>query len=376
MKKLVVLVFLLVAVMLVAVACGPAASGPAASPGSSQDILAPVAKAAAAEGKVVLYAASGAQVRSAMIEAFNKAYPNIPVEVVSDRGSVLALKINTERGAGMYFPDVYQNSDSPAVNIPIPKNALVPREPQFVLPELTNPDLIKKTWYQGKFFWVDKGHTTFGMQLGPDIGMAINTDLIKPADITSWNILLDPKWKGQIIVNNPTVPGGGESFGMFTTMVMRPDFLSKLIGNQPVLLDDPRLQVDWLAHGKAAIVVAPNQDTLSEFIKVGAHVAPAPSPKEGTWMAVGLGAVSIVDKAPHPNAAMLFYEWLCSPLGLAAFEAATGYGAIAPGSGTRLSKALGGMTLVYRNEEVVIKVSETGLDKKFSEILGVTPGAE
>ncbi len=84
-------------------------------------------------------------------------------------------------------------------------------------------------------------------------------------------------------------------------------------------------------------------------------------------------ALSMVKKAPHPNAARLFIEWLFSPQGLTLYEKITGFGSAYPGSGTRLSKALEGLPLVYRTEEVVMKTAELRLVERFAKILGVTP---
>ena len=39
-------------------------------------------------------------------------------------------------------------------------------------------------------------------------GILINTDLVKPADEPkSWQDLLDPKWKGKIVMFDPTISG-------------------------------------------------------------------------------------------------------------------------------------------------------------------------
>ena len=52
---------------------------------------------------------------------------------------------------------------------------------------------------------------------------------------------------------------------------------------------------------------------------------------------------------------------------------ATGYGAAAPGSGTMTAKALEGLPLVYRTEEMILKAAEMHFDKRFADILGITP---
>ena len=94
-------------------------------------------------------------------------------------------------------------------------------------------------------------------------------------------------------------------------------------------------------------------------------------------MPVTGSSVTFPKKAPHPNAAKLFIEWILSPQGLVIFETVSGgLGVATPSSGTRLAKALEGRALVYRTEETILKVIETGLEKKLASLLGVTPGGE
>ena len=83
-------------------------------------------------------------------------------------------------------------------------------------------------------------------------------------------------------------------------------------------------------------------------------------------------SLTLSKRAPHPNAAKLFIEWLFSPQGLLKYDEITYFGAAFPGSGTRLSKALEGLSLVYRSEEGTIKAVEMGLAKRFAKIVGAS----
>ena len=69
-------------------------------------------------------------------------------------------------------------------------------------------------------------------------------------------------------------------------------------------------------------------------------------------------------------------EWLFSPNTVLLDEKVTGRGAALPGAGTMTAKALSGLPLVYRTEEVVAKASELRLVDRFAQILGVTPGKD
>ena len=83
--------------------------------------------------------------------------------------------------------------------------------------------------------------------------------------------------------------------------------------------------------------------------------------------------IIMVKKAPHPNAARLFLEWLLSPQGLAAYEKVTFFGVAFPGTGTQVSKLLQGLKLLQFDEEVELKAVKLGLYEKFATVLGIKP---
>ena len=74
---------------------------------------------------------------------------------------------------------------------------------------------------------------------------------------------------------------------------------------------DLRLQVDWLARGKAWIAISAEGTPIAEFVAAGANLS-AITPKEGTYLSVDGGTMSLMSKAPHPYAARVFINWLLS----------------------------------------------------------------
>ena len=77
-------------------------------------------------------------------------------------------------------------------------------------------------------------------------------------------------------------------------------------------------------------------------------------------------------KAPHPNTARLFLEWLFSPQGLRFWEEASGgMGAAFPGLGTKQSKALEGIAFTVETEEVTAQRIKLGLTERLSKALEI-----
>src|SRR3954470_3249531 len=83
-----------------------------ASPALAQDFGSPELIAAAnKEGKLVYYTANFAEVEQQVINAFNKRFPNIKVEMVRAPGGQLITRIKTEAAAGKLAADVVDHSD-------------------------------------------------------------------------------------------------------------------------------------------------------------------------------------------------------------------------------------------------------------------------
>ncbi len=337
-------VIFVVMAMVLPVACSPqAAPAPIATPQASSPTKAaqPTAtatkapsrvsdaewertvEAAKAEGSVVLVTAAGDEARRALAAGFKNAY-GINLETIFGQDSA---RILAERRAGLNFTDSVIFGSSTIVNDLKANGVLDSLEPVLVLPELTDPTLIARTWYGGKLPWVDNDHMMFMGLLYPAAPIAINTNLVKASDVQSLRDLLNPKWKGQMILNDPTIVGFSGS--NFMPMIILggvaggADWLRDLVKNEPVVMRDQRMMLDWLAHGKVAIVIAPKPDTALEFIRANAPIATI-TPKEGTVLSGSASVVVVTKGRPHPNATKLFVNWYLSKEGQTVFS--RGYG--------------------------------------------------
>ena len=67
--------------------------------------------AAKKEGKLVYYTANFAEVEQEVINAFNKRFPEIKVEMVRAPGGQLITRVKTEAAAGKLIADVVDHSD-------------------------------------------------------------------------------------------------------------------------------------------------------------------------------------------------------------------------------------------------------------------------
>lgn len=302
-------------------------------------------KAAKQEKRLSVYGSAGASLRDVLIKDFGKKH-GIDVEVITGRGAEVAARVAAERRAGLYIADVYiggstnnvqMKNDYPGIFLSLPE--------QFILPDLKEPELIKKVWWNGKLRWMDKEQRFILANLAfASTPLLINTNLVKDTDIRSYNDLLDPRWKGKIIFNDPTVTGtGSKVFGVIGGEILGYDFMRKLTQHDIVVIEDQRLMVEWVAQGKKAILLGTKPEIVYEFIRSGAPLKYIWA-KEGGYVSSGTGCISVFSNTPHPNAAKLLLNWFMSKEGVEIWSQVYG------SEGARLDTSKEGLDPVWFKE--------------------------
>lgn len=269
------------------------------------------------EGKVVIYTSGASSLIFAMQKGFKEKY-GINAEFISGRGEELLEKIKSERRADLFLPDlVIGGSDIPLLLIK-PQGFLDKLEPLLLLPEVTEP----KVWWKSALPWLDKDYTSLGFSLFVSIPIAYNTNLVKAEEMKSYRELLKPKFKGKIVMDDPTVSGVG--IGIISVLgakIMGWDFIRELAQQDPVIQRDARLEFEWLAQGKHFVLVAVKPELSLEFKQAGAPIETI-VPEEGGAVTSGTGVIAAFNRRPHDNAARLFINWLLTKEGQRVFARA------------------------------------------------------
>lgn len=276
--------------------------------------------AAKKEGKLVLAAAPDPLLRESLPQKFTARY-GIQVEYLGGRSSEMSARLRAERQAEQYTLDVVTAGIQTMATILYREKMLDPLKPVLILPEVTDPT----KWRKGKLWFIDP-EEMYILRLFSSASAVfdINTKHVKPEDLTSIKNLLHPKWRGKISVFDPTVPGTGSNTAAQLYMQVGEAFVRGLyIDQKPAISRDKRQMEDWLARGTYPISFGARGEEIERLQKEGFPVASAPSlPDAPESVSAASGLVAIVNKAPHPNAARVFINWLASREGAETFSRA------------------------------------------------------
>ena len=274
-----------------------------------------VVKAAKQEGQLNLITYLGENFRSA-VKAFEDAFPGITVEHTGLNSGQWVPRVMREREAGIYSVDVETSTWAIVPREVANKGGMAP-----IKSIIFRGDVLDDKVWQGGFDkgFLDKGEKwVYAGFTDRTEAVWINTDLVKDGEITKVEDLLDPKWKGKIISLDPRSQGGM----LVTIAVMRQtygdDIIKRLWKDQEVVFSrDHRQATELLIRGQYHInlggVLRPVlQDFLNEGL--GRNVKRVDLDNVDA-VSGGLNVVGVFDRAPHPNAAKLFVNWLLSKEG-------------------------------------------------------------
>jgi iron(III) transport system substrate-binding protein len=274
-----------------------------------------VLAAAKQEGRVVVYGPLGTDFHNVLTIPFRKKHPDIQIEFIGASGALSAQKILAERRGGIFLADVYLAGITSLVTQLKPAGTFEPIQPFLLGPEVQD----QSKWTGGKFEFADsRDKMLFVFHSYVSVPFAYNPELVNPSEIRSWKDFLDPKWTGKLVMHDPKIPGPGvgRASHIYNHKELGKEFIRQLFTRQKIsFLRDQSQILDGVVRGRYALTLA-FQDVLAtdmreKGIKLG--IVNPDAVKEGSYVTPGTGGiVAIVNKAPHPNAAKVYLNWLLS----------------------------------------------------------------
>ena len=253
-----------------------------------------VAKAEA-EGQFVYYCHENEAGTAAIMEGFQKDFPKIKTSYVRAQTGALYNKILSERSAGRFDVDAIQLSDvAPAVDFEKRGGYELYVGPEM---EAYKPEYRSAT--PGAYFWTG---VTFA-------GLAYNKSKVKGDDIPkTYKDINNPRFRNKISCK---ISASGIQYVQWYLLrqIHGEDFWKEFAKQNPHAFDSRVQLFDRLAKGDDVITAIGEYPAYILFKDKGAKV-------EFVAPADGLPAtpliVGAVSKAPHPEAARLFVDWLMS----------------------------------------------------------------
>jgi iron(III) transport system substrate-binding protein len=183
----------------------------------------------------------------------------------------------------------------------------------------------ESAWWQKKLWFADPQNNSVILLTG-EVGTrrgSYNTNLLDPKEIQSWWDLLKPKYRGKLGTFDPLVSGGGgEVFVFFYyTPALGARFITRLLSETDILVTRHLEQgTDWLGQGKILFYIGSGQPVMRAK-QQGLPVDLLPHPlKEGEIMGGGACCMALLSRAPHPNGAKVFINWVLSREGQIAWQ--------------------------------------------------------
>jgi iron(III) transport system substrate-binding protein len=250
------------------------------------------AELAKKEGKVVWYSSLGLSLAQQLCDTFNKQGLGVTCELNRDGSERIFQKVMQEASANLWIADVVHTSDISHFLDFKAKSMLAKHAPagsEKFRPEFKDTD---------GFYTVLRGT--------PYV-IGVNTQKVAKGDMPRrWKDLLDPRWKGKLVQAHPgysgvVLTGITGLLGAFGW-----DYFAALAKNEPLVVqsaEDPPMKL----AGAEAWVGASGEYNIYRAAKKGNPIASI-YPEEGVPFVSSANAV--MAKAPHPNAARVFTDWL------------------------------------------------------------------
>ncbi len=229
------------------------------------------------------------------------------------RPSEFGPKVVTEQQNGQFNYDVWLSPTSTMTEVVVPAGGMEPMPPFLILPEVTDP----KNWRGGKLLYGTKEPLILLNRGNLSGDVWVNRDLLPESQFNSIDQLVEPRFKGKIMIRTPNGQHGGSLPLTGWLRARGEDFIWTLLNDQEtVYIENARLLTQNLINGKYPLAVGTDQATIDNCKTSGgcqqlAYV-------RGHEHMLGQGA-AILKKPPHPQAASVFVNWFLTKEGQDAF---------------------------------------------------------
>jgi iron(III) transport system substrate-binding protein len=267
-----------------------------------------VVQAAKKEGRVVVSGPTGAAARKAMTEDFMANFREIEVDFTGLQAREASVRVMEERRFGRKLRDVHVGGGSTSLTLK-KAGAFEEFSRALILPEVKGDDY----WHGGfDFGFLDNERKyVFAFNGNLEVTGWVNRASIPSTELNNPRQLIDPKFKGKMVMDDPRSAGPGLNRLASLLKGYGEDYVRRLLADQSVVfIRNYRQGAEWLVRGRYPIAIAVSPKHLEEFLDqgLGKELEMIVSPEVATLTA-GSGYLSLMEGAPHPNAAKVYINW-------------------------------------------------------------------
>jgi len=257
------------------------------------------------EGELIVYGQPGTN-REDLMREFEKAYPGIKVKYTGMRSNEASAKLIAEQAQGKFLADIQIEGAEGGFE----------DAREFIIDPGLKDDSIWHGGFEAGFKALEgsayEGRYVYGLLASPTI--YINNDVIPEGEIKTIEDIIDPKWKGQLLIKDFSRFGQSTSALGGLVHQQGQEYMHKLLENEPILGEDDRQNVQWFLTGRYPIAIGLDTTQLDTFKESGvtAKIQRLRQEKATFYTPFSLG---VLKNPPHPNATKVFIHWYFSKEG-------------------------------------------------------------
>jgi iron(III) transport system substrate-binding protein len=284
---------------LLASSIGALAAGGAAAQETGN--WAQVVSAARREGRVVFYCNLQPNGIEPLLQLFREANPGIRTEYIRLGSSPLIERFQTEYNAGRHLCDVLITFPDERFD----EGLRIGWAARWTPPELLNfdPAIVREG-------------AGFALQQSREC-IIWNRNLVRDADAPKeWEDLLDPRWRGRVGMNPPWRSVSVQQIVAYWEDLGIRDAAERLRANQVRFFEGSGGIIQAVVRGDVRVAHLTDLP-LNPMLEDGAPIGFV-YPRSGTTTSSGV--VMVANRAPNPNAARVFVNWLMTLPGQEALQ--------------------------------------------------------
>lgn len=252
-----------------------------------------------ASGEITLYSALSQELTDSAVAQFTELYPSVTVNALRLASGDLTTRFEAEWGAGAPVADIFIGSQANFAEKMYELGAFARTDEELVPAWGNLPESARSEYY--------------GVTDSTPVSITYNTDMVGDDVPSVWADLIDPKWKGNVLMPDPRNTEAWLATLLLFEQTFGEEWLEDFSALDPQLVQSSVPGAQQVAAGEFALQF-PSAVTMTPALeKQGAPISNALP----TDLSTGIEHyLSVTSTGAEKVAARAFADWALSPAGL------------------------------------------------------------